>query len=85
MNRKTFFLYRYSEDKSSSSIYCPPIKQPKSGRTRSLYRSLDANIESISKPKLSSRYTPKTARSVTIRWTDQSIGTFTTVNRFLKI
>lgn len=77
------FPSRYSEDKASSAVFCPPIKQSTSGknvqRANSMYKSFDSIITSTKKPKLSSQYTPKTARSMTIRWIDQSTTTFATV------
>ena len=87
MNRQVLSCsscHRYSEEKSSTASHCPPIKSVTIGqnteKSRSLYRSLDTNaIDMIRKQQISSQFTPKTARSVTIRWTDQSIATFSTV------
>ncbi|CAF3485744.1 unnamed protein product [Rotaria sordida] len=74
-------MYRYSENKSSS-IYCPPIKQSilakHTEKNRSPSRSFDTNTENSKKQKSLSQYTSKTARSVTIRWTEHSISSSST-------
>jgi hypothetical protein len=77
----SLLIYRYSEDKSSSSsVQCPRIKPPIQEKIRPFSQSLDANaLDSMRKQKLSSRFTPKTARSVTARWTDRSMGSLNTV------
>jgi hypothetical protein len=81
---RSFFLWcRHSEDKSSSSITYAPILAKDSEKSRSLYRSLDGDIQNARKQRISSQFTPKTARSVTIRWADQSIGSFSTVDKHL--
>ncbi|CAF4478997.1 unnamed protein product [Rotaria sp. Silwood2] len=73
----------YTENKSSS-VYCPPIKQSilakHNEKNRSPSRSFDTNTENSKKQKNSSEYASKTARSVTIRWTEHSIGSSITIS-----
>lgn len=45
----------------------------------SVIRSIDLLTNRERKPKISSDYTPKTARSVTIRWTEHSVRSGSTV------
>jgi hypothetical protein len=48
-----------------------------------LFRSVDTKIERVKKQKITSRFTPKTARSIAERWINQSAGPLLMVSRLV--
>ncbi|CAF3217059.1 unnamed protein product [Rotaria socialis] len=70
----------YTESKSLSTVHCPPIKQSivtkKNDKSPSPSRSFDFYGENAKRQK---SCTQLTSRSVTIRWTEHSLGSHSTV------